>query len=397
MRKTNQIATTDILLFLTVWVYYSLNAKYLNFTGSTILRWVFPFVLIAVSTLQNNWHFPAPPRLFWWFTVAVIPSIFLGSDITTSLIKYLSLVLVFYGSFIFFAQLRSTEKLNRCLMTVVVVLVIYQLLNAVFVALGIGEVGERSTGITTNANTLGIYGNLAFWAGFYLFKRAKNDAYRGLAVVFLLTVVYTVLASGSRSAFIVLVLNIMVAAYMLFGKGKPIWLLGAGLLLVGGLVLSGKLDFLNIAAIERLSEEGGTTREELWAHGISVWKQHITVGVGYTLSQRFNMLTPNLVFHNSYLSFLIECGIWGAVVLGIGFINTVVKIISSFVKQKRLLSNLEMITVCMMIVGLAVAAWSESFLFAVGSTEGFTFWFLLAWLLVYIWQWNEEKRETPQP
>jgi len=391
MQKTNRILITDILLFLTVWVYYSLNAKYINFAGFTILRWVLPFAMIGVSILENDWHFPAPPRLFWWFTVAVMPSIFLGSDITTALIKYLSLVLVFYGSFIFFAQLRSTEKLNRCLMTVVVVLVIYQLLNTVFVLLGVGEIHGRSTGITTNANTLGIYSNLAFWAGFYLFKRAENDTHRALAVVFLLTVVYTVLACGSRTAFVVLILNITVAVYMLFGQGKPIWLLGAGLLLAGGLVLSGKLDFLNIAAIDRLSEEGGTTREELWEHGISVWKQHIAVGVGYTLSQRFNMLTPNLVFHNSYLSYLIECGIWGAVILGIGFINTIVRIISSFVKEKLMMANLEVITACMMIVGLAVAAWSESFLFAVGSTEGYTFWFLLAWLLVYIWQRKEEQ------
>jgi hypothetical protein len=37
-----------------------------------------------------------------------------------------------------------------------------------------------------------------------------------------------------------------------------------------------------------------------------------------------------------------------------------------------------------MMVSLLVAAWSESFMFAVGSTEGFTFWFLLAWLRAYI-------------
>lgn len=350
----------------------------------TLLRWVLPFALIGIAVLLNNGRISVPPMLFWWFSIAVLVPSVLGADPTTSIVKYISWVLIFYGSYVYFMELRTKESVHQCLHLLCVVLVIFQCVNFIFVILGLNEVGGRSTGITTNANTLGIYSNLAFWAGIYFRRRTKDGRLKLLWLVFLATTVYTTLASGSRTAFVIIGINILAYAYMTFKNRRRFWALVAVMAVFAVLAVSGRLNFLGISALERLSQEGGTSREKLWEIGLNVWRENKLFGVGYTVSARFNTAVKNLVFHNSYLSFLAECGLWGVAFFALGIIPVIVRMVHFFRKPQFTMSHPEFSIGFVMLVGLAISAWSESFMFAVGSTEGFTFWFLLAWLWAYI-------------
>lgn len=384
MQKKNTNTLYAIILFCTVWVYYSLNARYINFSMFTLLRWVLPFALIGIAVLLNNGRMAWPPAFFWWFSAAVlVPSVF-GVASVTSVVKYISWVLIFYGCYVYFMQLRTDEGRHQSLAVLCVVLVIFQVLNFGFTLLGVNEVSGRSTGITTNANTLGVYSNLAFWAGVYWNRRSKNFFMRMLWLGFIATTAYTSLASGSRTAFVVLTVNILIFVFLLQKNRKRFWLFAVAATAFAWLVMSGRLGGLGLTAADRLAEEGGTTRESLWGYAIAVWRSHKILGVGYTASGLFNPVAEGLQFHNSYISILVECGLWGVTLISLGLVPLIVQIVKCFGKPQMVKTNPEFSMACVMLVCIAISAWSESFLFAVGSTEGFTFWFLLAWVVAYI-------------
>ena len=339
MQRKNTNTLYAIILFCTIWVYYSLNARYIGFPIFTLLRWIFPFVLIGIAVLLNKGRITVPPMLFWWFSVAVLLPSVLGADPVTSIVKYISWALIFYGSYVYFMQLRSKESLHQCLSLLCTVLVIFQCINFTFTALGLNEVNDRSTGITTNANTLGIYSNLAFWAGIYWNRQTKNGGIKLLWLAYLATTVYTMLASGSRTAFIVMAFNILALAFLFLKKREYFWALVGVTAVLAVLALSGKLNFLGISAIQRLSEEGGTQRTELWEIGLNVWRENKILGVGYTVSAMFNTAAKDMVFHNSYLSFLAECGLWGVCFLLIGIVPVILRIGHYFCKPLFIKSN----------------------------------------------------------
>ena len=266
----------------------------------------------------------------------------------------------------------------------VVVLIIYQVLNLLFIITGQNYDTGRARGITTNANTLGVYANLAYWAVVYMLGKDKGQLKKLFWFLLLLTTVIASIASGSRTAFVVLILNILITIIICFRK-SPFFFLYIGLaVLAVYLVLSGKFVSLNITALNRLLEEGGTSRDQLWDAAISVWKEHQIFGVGYTVSNYYNPVEPGMAFHNSYISFLVECGLWGMITLVLGFVPYIKNIIKTMIIHINNDISREYCFVVIMLLNLAIAAWSESFMFAVGSTEGFAFWFLVAWILAYL-------------
>lgn len=383
----------DILVFLMIWVYFTLNARYLNFSGSYILRWVFPILLVLVTILYQQGVVVQPPSILIFFLIAVFPSIMVGVDSKTSLLKFFAFIIILYGSYIFFMGSFGTEDMIKYFHIFTVVVIIFQLLNVYFTITGIGYDGDRATGITTNANTLGVYSNIAFWAAVYMISRSRQIY---LKIVFCLmagSAVYTALVSGSRSAFIVIALNLILVGIIKYRKSLAIipYIMGIGL--IAYLILNGKLAFFNIEALERF-EEQGTDRGDLWNVGLSIWKQYQIFGCGYTVSSQVNSVVSGLQFHNSYLSYLIECGTWGAVILGVGFAGFGRNVLKNIRNCSDNFSFSPFLLACFIILDLLLTAYGESFLFAVGSTEGFTFWFLVAWILAYINQYNYETYES---
>lgn len=390
MRTKVKLPINSIILFCELWVYFSLNSSYIDFSLYTILRWVFPALLILSAMLAKRGRIAAPPRLVPWFTIAVLPSCFLGADPGTSLAKYVSWVLIFYGSYIFFRQCTTTSVMHQSLNLLSKILIIFQILNFAFVITGMGTDGDRAYGITTNPNTLGVYSNLAFWSGVYWIENKKRSAEKFIWTCFTVSTAYTAIACGSRTAFVIIVINVLILLFLRKPKLKTLVLLVMGLAISGYLVLSGKLDFLNIDAIRRLSEDGGTERGTLWDLAMSVWSNNKLFGVGYTLSSRFNQMDYGLAFHNSYISLLVECGLWGVIVFAAAVVPIVMKLISYFLNCDPFGNNREFGFACLMLMVLAITAWGESFMFAVGSTEGFVFWFLLAWVMCYV---DKSKKE----
>jgi len=386
MRKIKNLYLYDIIVFMTIWVYFSLNANYIDFPGSHILRWVFPGILIILGIMRNGGRIIKPPGILIWISIAVFPSIIFSSYANIAFIKYLSIVVILYGSYIFFCYLNNKKLLVRYFDIFITVIIIFQILNFIFVILGINYDSGRALGITTNSNTLGVYSNLSYLAIIYLlFNKIKSKTSKIVYFGLLLTSVYTSIASGSRAAFIVLIINILASLFLKF-KRSPFMLfcfIIAGVFFY--IFISDKIDSLNIVALNRLIDEG-TSRADLWNVAISVWEKHQIFGVGYTVSNYYNLLEKGMAFHNSYISYLVETGVWGVIFLSIGFIVLIIKIWNtlSIYKYRASESRNALFFACFMGLSLLIAAWSESFLFAVGSTEGFIFWFLIAWILSYI-------------
>ena len=88
-------------------------------------------------------------------------------------------------------------------------------------------------------------------------------------------------------------------------------------------------------------------------------------------------------FHNSYLTYLAETGVWGMSVMGIVLLAEIKQTVLNFIRALKS-GHISLFQICgLLLIELLIAAWSESFLFAVGSTEACTFWVIFIWLLVY--------------
>lgn len=393
MQEIKMRSSEKILVFMTIWVYFSLNAKYLNLPGSHVLRWVFPGMLIILTMMKFGGRLVRFPAILVCVSCAVLPSIVLSEYGKIAFIKYMSLLIVFYGNYNFFNNLDDREQMREYFNILVYVLIIYQIFNSIFVVLGINYDSGRALGITTNANTLGVYGNLSYWAIIYMLNYTNKKILKGIYSVLLLTCAYSVIASGSRTAFVVLAIDILLTG-ILFFRHSPFMIIFIIICVSGMYMLfTGKMTSINLIALNRLLEEGGTERTDLWQAAFNVWREHQMFGVGYTVSNLYNPIENGMAFHNSYMSYLVETGIWGCGILGMGFCKIGIDILHSLFIYSYKFAKVtnELTIVSIMLLVLLIAAWSESFLFAVGSTEGFTFWFLLSWILAYMHKMNFEE------
>lgn len=392
MRRLS-FSTNDLAFFITVWVFYSLNSRYFQVPYAMKLRWVCVAVLIYLAVRRKNGKIPLPPSIIPIFLLATIPSLFATIDIMESIEKIVCFVVVIYGYYIYFSSFDSIDEYERAFKIITIVMVAFHIQSILTILLGFGYEGARATGITTNANTLGGYSNLAFLAAFYWHGKTAGVK-RMFFAAMMITAVLTCLLSGSRGGFVVLCLILVL---ILFLKTKGIFrILAVMAVALGGYcAFTGKLAFLNITALNRLTEAGGTNRGELWEYAINLWKQHPLFGCGYQVSNLLNTLAGNagMEFHNSYLTILAEVGVWGICLLGGVLLSRAVKLIGC---MRRLQKKTEMnvITVCgLMMVTQLVAAYSESFLFAPGSTEACVFWMLLTWSWGYINLYNNYEMD----
>lgn len=387
MREKNGVTVSDILFFVMTFVFFALNTYVIKIPMAALLRWILPALIIVCSRKRAS----QLPSLVMYFIIAVLPSLFISINPSVSFQKFCAFLLIFCCSYVFFGRCSSTDELEHYLEIYAKVAVLFHIANVAYVLMGRGFDSGRATGITTNANTLGVYSNIAFWAAVISYSKGKTRMLRAIYLLTAVSSIYTALLSGSRSAFVIIVLNVILFLFIRYRKrGFFIPLI---ILIIGGtfLLLSGALSSLNITALKRFAEFG-TDRAELWNYGIRIWKQRKYFGYGYTLSAQKNYLV-GLQFHNSYLSFLIECGLWGVAVMGFGAIDTVIKVLS-FIKKEIKSSPvvfMPFIIACAIVVDLALTAYGESFLFAVGSTEGFSFWLIMAWILAYMKVYRKRK------
>lgn len=395
MQKKLGINTVqNILFFITIWIFYSLNSRHLRIPNADTLRWVFLGLLIILAFVLDGSFVLKPPTIIFFFIIAVLPSVFLGINQKEAFIKFLSFIVVVWGGYICFSAMNSKEALEHLLKIMMFIMIAFEFQTVFYVLIGKGYDGSRMTGITTNSNTQGVYSNLAFLASFYWFGKCKGFKKIFFALVMLVSV-YTAVASGSRTAFVTIFLNAVAAWFIIFRKSVFRFVILLPVLAFLVLAVTGNLGVLGIEALNRLiSKEEGTSRGELWTNGIRIWKQNLFFGCGYELSTYLNIDANGFhyPFHNSYISILAETGLWGVIVFGFGFIKDIINIVKVFISDIKESSEITLFILCfVMMVELLIAAWSESFLFAVGSTEACTFWMLFTWAIVYI-----EKYQTIQ-
>lgn len=369
-----------------VWIFLFQNAKMFNFGIYSILRWVIPVILLVAAAIAHNGKVAAPPMLTILFLFAVIPSFFQSIELSTSLTKAVSFILITYCLYVFLGRKKDVQQLEQIMDTALKMIIFFQILNILFCVAGMGAAGAgRYNGFTTNANTLGIYSNLAFWAAYYYLRRNKG-IYRYFSIGMIISSIILALLSGSRSGFVLILLNGIIAIFLNV-RSLPIRIMVVGATAVFVyLLFCGKLDFLHISALERLLGEEGTTRGDIWKNGIEVWKDYPIFGCGYRISKLYdvNLGTEGMDFHNSYLSLLAETGIWGVTILALAVIPKAVCIVKRIFVESKYNNKNMLIVIGLMSLSLMICAWSESFLFAVGSAEAFCFWLFFIWMIVYL-------------
>lgn len=380
MREVNIETISRIFFLAMVWSYFSLNTTTLNIPYDTLLRWILPAVLVFCALSIRDLWISRPPLFISLYTIAVIPSCIVGLDSSISFNKLIAFLLVIYGSYIFFSAINDELILEDYFYIFSIVVVIFQVFNFIYTLIGLGYDSGRAMGITTNANTLGVYSNVAFWCAFYLLMRFQNIYIKFIYGILIFSAIYTALLSGSRSAFVIIVANIVILVLLISKNILLKILISVILIVILYIFLQGGFSNLNIIALNRF-EELGTNRDDIWGVGLSIWENYKVFGCGYTLSKLVNPIV-GLQFHNSYLSYLIECGVWG-IVFGLGVLANVLWHAWQVVKY-HISNNVSVVTiVALIMLNLGLTAWGESFLFAIGSTEGFTFWLLASWLIAY--------------
>ncbi len=366
-----------------VWIFLSLNAVYFNFSFYAILRWILPVLLFFVAVNKKGQAY-FPPMIVITFIFAVLPSLINSVAVVTSVLKAVSFLLVVYCLYTYFMQTKEEGNILNVMEIFMALVLIFQVLNIIFVILGLNNPGDgRAKGFTTNANTLGVYSNITIWASYYFLKK-NNKAFPQFCFLLIMVLsIYTALESGSKMAFILAIVNLIVIFFIQVKSSLARGVVIICALMFVILLLSGSLYFLNITALNRLMEEGGTTRGDLWEEGLAVWRKFKYVGCGYKTSGRYNIAEKGMEFHNSYLTLLIEVGLIGTALIALGVIGEINNIIKMlFDKLRRFEFDLSM-AAFFIFVSMMVNAWSESFLFSMGSTEAFCFWMIFVWLMVY--------------
>ncbi len=382
--KILNINLSKILFAITVWIFLCLNAKEFNFSIFYLLRWLLPLSLIVVAAINKTWKVVMPHLFLGFFLAGVLPSFVNSVDIVESGMMVASFLLIVYSMYAFFHSIGSAEKLENTIQIALVLILAFQILNVAYCVLGRGihESTGRYNGFTTNANTLGIYSNLALWAAYY-FGRHLKGLKRWLSVTILVASVVLALLSGSRTALVLILLNLVIMTFISVRSIYTKVVVSVITAAIIFLLFSGYLSFLNIQAVDRLLADGGTSRGAIWDEGIRIWKTEPIFGVGYRVSSQLNVLLGHegMEFHNSYLSLLSEVGVFGGLLIIIPMLFYLVKFAKRAVVKEK---NSLFFVVFSATVTIAICAWGGSFLFSVGSTEGFVFWMLFMWMMVYI-------------
>ena len=388
MQRTEIVKIEKTIFFIMMWVFYSLNSRYLQVPFAHLLRWAFLAALIFCVLGIEKVRIGEPPKFLILYLISVLPSVLFSIDKIESLVKILSLVIVVWGTYIYFDTRESKGDLDTALKSILWIMILFEVQSVVCLMLGLG-MGDRATGVTTNPNTLGIYSNVALLSAFYLLVDKKDKKGKGFYIFIIIASVATAILSGSRTALITLFLNLIIISFLKIKSflGRAAFVIFVSVF--GGLLITGKLGDFGLPALQKLLS-GDTSRGELWELGVNVWKAFPVFGCGYSVSSAYNNLpgSEGYDFHNSFLTILAEIGVWGSLILGLSVLWVLFGAWKS-TEEKGKVSILQI--AFFMAVELMIAAWSESFLFAVGSTEACTFWILITWIIVYKKKSKEES------
>ncbi len=373
---------------LLVLIFISLDSVVFNIPYAHILRWVYPiFLIVFISKKKGKIVYPKG-TLWGAMALMFIVSSLYSINISYSFGRVFSYLIMTLFFFLFYCYQYN----NHCLINIPYYLgkgyIIYEIANFFSTIMGSSV---RATGITGNANSLGIWSNIAFIFSIYYIKKAKSISIKFLYTLIALMSIYTAIASGSRTYTIGILLNIAIFFIIMFkSKFKYLVLIVVILFICIDITSIMTSLFNNLPGFQRLIEEGGS-RGEIWDAGLSLWRQKPIFGWGYGVNQELNSIEflgyipgyrdYGFAFHNSYLSTMIEVGIFGLLIILIHFIIILWKSLILYFNEK----NITVFTVIWICINMLLCFIGSSAMTSLGSTEGFIFWGLIMWLYVYIY------------
>lgn len=391
-RMTNEkkgIAYQFYYIFL-VLIFISLDSV-INIPYAHILRWICPMAfLFAVSRRRGKLLYP---KGVLWLGIAgmfLLASIY-SFNIKYSFGRYFSYLIMTCFFFMFYLYQCYNHTFINIPYYFGKMFIIYEIANF-FVTLA-GD-WNRASGITGNANSLGIWSNIAFVFSVYYIKIAKKYKIKSLYTVTALMSVYTAIASGSRTYTICILLNIAICFMVIF-RSKIKYLALVPVLLFSCISITSIMKALyQLPGFQRLVEEG-SSRGAIWEAGISLWRQKPLLGWGYGINQELNSIKYlgyipgygdyGFAFHNSYLSVLIEVGVIGLSIVLLHYLIIMLRGLKAYRKTK----DITMFTVIWLCINMLLCFVGSSAMISLGSTEGFVFWGLLMWIYVYTTCYNK--------
>lgn len=373
-----------------VLIFISLDSIVFNIPYAHILRWVYPMVLLfLISRKIGKLVYPTGAL---WLAVA---GMFLVASLYSINIEYsLGRVISYFIMTCFFFMFYEYQRYNNTLINIPWYLgklfIVYEIAN--FFSTISGD-WTRATGITGNANSLGIWSNIAFVFSIYYVKSSASFKMKSLYIVTALMSVYTAIASGSRTYTLCILVNIAILFMQVF-QSKIKYFMLIVLILFICIDMTPLMNFLyRLPGFQRFIEEG-SSRGGIWEAGISLWMQKPLFGWGYGVNQQLNSIEYlgyipgygdyGFAFHNSYLSTIIEVGAIGLFIVLMHYIV----IIWKGLKLYRNTRNITVFTVIWLCVNMLICFIGGSAMTSLGSTEGFVFWGLLMWLYVYVYNGN---------
>lgn len=323
-----------------VLIFISLDSTF-NLPYAHLLRWVYPIILIAFISKEMG-EIAYPKGALW----PAVAAMFLIASVYSINIKYsFGRVISYLIMTCFFYMFYKRQRYNNTLINIPWYLgkmfILYEIAN--FFTTVTGDL-VRGTGITGNANSLGLWSNVAFVFSVYYFKIAKSFKIKSLYSVIAIMSVYTAIASGSRTYTLCILLNITVFFMIIFqSKIKYLVLLPAVLFI--SINISSIMNLLyQLPGFQRLIQEG-SSRGEIWKAGISLWMQKPLFGWGYGVNQELNSIKYlgnipgygdyGFAFHNSYLSTIIEVGVIGLLIVLIHYIVILGKGVVLYLKSRN--------------------------------------------------------------
>lgn len=371
-----------IWLLITTVVFISLDSRF-RIPGATVLRWVMPAGLLIFSIIMRKGKMALPENAFYYAVVLLfcMASLYSISKIY-SLMRMVSFVLITMAFYNYFTLCQDREEMFEELKRFGICFIIYGILNAVF----LGDTSRRAMGITGNANSLGIWSNIAFLSAEAFFVSADKKSVKVCMLLVMGAATMTAVLSGSRTYTVTIVLNIVATVLLIRKEMPPVWKVIGVVAIIFCIPFA--MDLLSkLPGIQRLRDDG-LSRGELWEEGVKLWRQKPLTGWGYGVSTMLNTsqyiqntetMIHGLSFHNSYLVVLIETGVVGVVLVLTFILTEFGKLVKTYLQSH----DRNIAVVLMIMVTMLFCFWGCAAMTSVGSTEGFYFWGIFMWLLVY--------------
>lgn len=376
-RRTNVLA---ICIFMLIYSFFLVNFRIFRFKGDGIVRIISLGICFCIVIRYVLAKVKRIPAIILCFTVGALPSCFVSINRNYSFENYfqcvITLICLYYLADYMISMSYSSSFIEGIKWISIFCTVVGTILHVK--GLDIGDM-NRAQGITTNANTLGIYSYVALITMLYFAYNSllwKKFFYYFMSLLN----IWLILESGSRLAFLVM-LGYLGIYFILITKDTRIKVIYPFLIcfIIG--IFVWKFNAIKAVFISKMLrlDDDGLGRFHLWKIGLDIWKEHKLLGCGLLCSPFLNegvdIWSHFLPMHNSYVSLLAETGLVGTVLVAGSMVISIVRYIRRFFFDFFHNGFSDFLLFFLMWGGLFMSSVTESFLFASGATEYFLFWF----------------------